>query len=100
MDINKVHLIGTVKEIKAEVDKIVTYLIIETTVNVVKKTGICRAYKNRHKVIAFGSIAMGIKQAVKIGDKILVDGRIESKKFDEKDEGTISCVVVDRYQVS
>jgi single-stranded DNA-binding protein len=100
MDINKVHLIGTIVDIQADVDKIVTYLTVETSVNVVKKTGICRVYKNKHKVIAFGSIAMGIRQTARVGDKVLIDGRIESKKFDDGGDGSVSCVVVDRYQLS
>ena len=53
-----------------------------------------------HKVIAFGKQAENIGSRAKKGTKILVEGRIETRKWDNKDGVKVSTteIVTDRFQ--
>ncbi len=86
--LNKVQLIGNVgkdPEIKFTQDgKPIANLSIATSDTWKDKQGQKQEKTEWHKIVAFGKLAEIIQQYVKKGDKLFVEGKLQTKKWTDK----------------
>jgi single-strand DNA-binding protein len=88
--VNKVTLIGNVgadPEVRGETSNVVTFRLA-TNSQITKENGEKEQLTEWHNLVAFGNLATIVKNYVKKGRQLYVEGRLHTRRYETEGEGT------------